>query len=360
MNILEHMDRHGYEEVAFYTDKGVGLRAIIAIHDTTLGPALGGVRMWPYASEEEALLDALKLARAMTYKAADAGLMLGGGKAVIIGDSRKDKTEAMFRSFGKFVESLGGRYITTDDVGTDMRDMEYIFTETKHVTGVPLHLGGSGDSTAPTALGVYQGMKACVKEVFGNDSLKDKVVALQGVGKVGYQLARLLHADGVRIVATDIHEDVLERAKKEFRVELVAADAIYDVDCDIFSPCALGGVLNSRTIPRLKCKVVAGAANNQLQEEADADRLVERAILYGPDYILNAGGIINLGLELTGYDAAAAREQILRIYQTTERVIAAAKRDKVSTARAADMLAEERIASVRKVRGPGRGMDPRQ
>ncbi|MBI2909752.1 MAG: Glu/Leu/Phe/Val dehydrogenase [Chloroflexi bacterium] len=350
MNILDYMDEYEYEELAFYTDKAVGLRAIIAVHDTTLGPALGGARVWPFASEEDAVLDVLRLARAMTYKSSAAGLMVGGGKAVIIADAHKDKNEAMMRAFGRFTESLGGRYITTDDVGSDMRDMEYIRTQTKHVFGVPVHMGGSGDSTPPTGLGIYSGMRACAKEVFGTDSVKGKTVAIQGMGKVGYQLAKHLKLAGATIVAADIYADSVRRAREEFGAEIVDPEGIYDVECDVFAPCALGGILNSRTIPRLKCQIVAGGANNQLLEDADAERLAERGILYGPDFILNAGGVINLSLELTGYNADASREKVMSIYQTMERVIARAKSEGITTARAAEKIAEERIAAVKRVR----------
>jgi leucine dehydrogenase len=344
------MVRYDYEQLVLCHDSGVGLRAAIAIHDTTLGPALGGVRMWPYASEEEALLDVLRLARAMTYKAAVAGLDLGGGKAVIIGDPVHDKTEALFRSLGRFVESLGGRYVTTEDVGTTMRDMEYISTETTHVTGLPVGLGGSGDPSPVTALGVHEAMRACALEVFGSDSLKGKTVALQGVGKVGGYLAEFLHEDGVRLIVSDMDGEKAQRAKEKFGAEVVAYTDIYDVECDIFSPCALGATINSQTIPRLRCRIVCGGANNQLEEEEDSFRLERKDILYAPDYVANGGGIINLDLEFTGYNEELARERTLAIYQTMQRVIARAKAERIPPAQAADHMAEERIQAVRRVR----------
>ncbi|MBI2846326.1 MAG: Glu/Leu/Phe/Val dehydrogenase [Chloroflexi bacterium] len=350
MKLIEYMDRYEYEQVAFYTDRGAGLKSIIAIHDTTLGPALGGIRMWPYNSEEDALMDVLRLARAMTYKSSAAGLPLGGGKAVIIGDPRKDKSEALFRSFGRFVESLGGRYITTEDVGSAPQDMEWISWETTHVTGLPVNQGGSGDPSIVTAYGVYQGMKACAKEVFGSDSLEGRRIALQGFGKVSSYLAPYLKKEKARIIATDINEAALERAKKEIGATAVEPDRIYDVECDIFSPNALGGVLNDKTIPRIKAPIVAGPANNQLLEDRHGEELQRRGILYAPDYIINAGGVINISFELTMYDQDAAMEKTGRIYNTLEQIFAISKAEGISTAKAADRLAEERIQHARRVR----------
>jgi len=350
MRIMDYMERYEYEELVFCCDTKVGLNAIIAIHDTTLGPALGGARMWPYQSEEEAVLDVLRLARAMTCKASAAGLNLGGGKAVIIGNPAKDKSIGLFRSLGKFIESLNGRYITTEDVGTTVHDMQHIRSETTHVTGLPLAWGSSGDPSPLTGFGVCQGIKACAKESFGSDSLRGRTVAIQGFGKVGSNLAGYLHNEGANLVVTDINEEAARRAKEESGATLVNSNEIYDVECDIFSPCALGGVLNRQTIPRLKCKIVAGGANNQLQEDEDGDLLQQRGILYAPDYIVNAGGIINLSVELTGYNPELARDQVAEIYKTMERVIALAKSDEISTARIADRLARDRIEEARKVR----------
>ncbi len=350
MKILNYMREYDYEELVFCCDTSVGLNAIIAIHDTTLGPALGGARMWPYQSEEAAVLDVLRLARAMTYKSAAAGVNLGGGKAVIIGDPARDKSAGLFRSLGRFIESLNGRYITTEDVGTSEQDMQHISAETSHVTGLPLSWGSSGDPSLLTGFGVYQGMKACAREVFGSDSLRQRTVAIQGLGKVGSYLARHLHDEGVNIVATDIKKEAAQRAKETFGATLVNPDEIYDVECDIFAPCALGAILNRQTIPRLKCQIVAGAANNQLKEDKDGDLLQKRGVLYGPDYILNAAGIINISLEFTRYDAERAKAQVAGIYHTMERVIALSKSDKISTARAADKLARDRIEEARRGR----------
>ncbi|MBI2851877.1 MAG: Glu/Leu/Phe/Val dehydrogenase [Chloroflexi bacterium] len=350
MKIIEYMERHDYEQLVFCSDPQAGLRAIISIHDTTLGPALGGVRMWPYRTEEEAILDVLRLGQAMTYKSAVAGLNLGGGKTVVIGDPNKDKSDALFRSLGRFVESLNGRYIICEDVGTTVPDMQNIRAETAHVTGLPLSWGGSGDSSAMTAFGVYQGMKACLKEAFGSESVHGRTVVIQGVGKVGSHLASLLRDDGANLIVTDVSLQALERARQEFGATAVDAGAIYDVQCDVFSPNALGAVLNRQTIPRLKCRVIAGGANNQLEEDPDAELLQARGILYAPDYIINAGGVVNLAMELTRYDAEQARAQTAEIYHTMERIITRAKVEGLTTAKVADMLALERINAARRVR----------
>jgi len=350
MKILEYMEKYGYEQLVLCTDKDAGLKAIISIHDTTLGPACGGARMWPFASEEEAILDALRLSRAMTYKSSAAGLDLGGGKAVIIGNSEKDKSEALFRSLGRFIESLGGRYIVTEDVGLTVQDLVKIRTETDYVVGLPMEQGGSGDPSVLTGYGVYLGMKACVKEAFGTDELGQRRIAIQGAGKVASHLLTHLKKEEAEIVVADINEEAAARVKKEFGVEVTDPASIYDVDCDIFAPCALGGVLSSDTIPRLKCRIVCGGANNQLLEESHALELQEAGILYAPDFIVNAGGIINVSFELTGYDENLARAKTSEIYNTVEKVIATAKRENITTAEAANRLAEERLQRVRQLK----------
>ena len=352
MNVLEYMENYGHEQFSVYTDPDVGLRAFIAIHDTTLGPALGGVRVWPYATEDEAVMDALRLGRAMTYKSAAAGLPFGGGKAVIMANPRQDKTEALMRSFGRFVNTLGGRYLTTGDVGTSSVDLEWIAQETEYVTGLPLSRGGSGDTSQMTGYGIFQGMKACSKEVWGSDSLEGRKIALQGLGHVAEALIRYLLEEKVRLVATDINEDALERAGKQAgNIEIVAPHEIYDIECDIFSPCALGGVLNNDTIPRLKCKVVCGGANNQLLAEEDGDALKSRGILYAPDYIVNAGGVINISFEVgSSYSEAAAMEKTARIYNTMQQTISTANSQKITTVQAANHLAENRIEQARRIR----------
>lgn len=353
MQVLDYMERYGHEQLSVYTDTSVGLRAFIAIHDTTLGPALGGVRVWPHPTEEAAVTDVLRLSRGMTYKSAAAGLNFGGGKGLIMADSRKDKSEAMMRAFGRFVESLGGRYITTEDVGITLHDLEWIAQETSHVTGLPVSMGGSGDTSPMTGFGVYQGMRACAEEAWGSDSLAGRVVAIQGFGHTATALVDnlLKKEEGVKLIVADINEESLGRARQYPGVQVVGSDDILGVACDIFAPCALGGILNNKTIPRLRCRIVCGSANNQLLELEDADGIQKRGILYAPDYIVNAGGVINISYEVgTTYGEEAAMEKTARIYETTQRVIAISKREGISTARAADHLAEERISAMRKVR----------
>ena len=350
MEIFDYMGKKGYEQLAMYSDAAVGLKAIIAIHDTTLGPACGGTRIWNYETDEEAIWDALRLARAMTYKAAAADLPLGGGKAVIIADSRTQKTEAMMRAFGRFVDTLGGRFLATTDVGSTGRDMEYIRQETKHVVGLPTSAGGSGDTSIMTGLGVYMGLKACAREVWGSDSLNGKKIAIQGFGKVAFQYAHHLLKEDAHLVVTDVFDDALDRAR-DMGIEVVEPEQIYDVACDIFSPCALGGSLNRNTIPRLQARVVAGGANNQLETEEDGEELKRRGILYAPDYLINSGGIINLSAEIgSAYNRDLAREKTERIYELMGRVIQVSRQEEISTARAADRIAEERLASVRAIK----------
>jgi leucine dehydrogenase len=346
MDLLGYMERYGYEQLVVCHEPSVGLKAFIAIHDTTLGPACGGVRIWPHATEDEAILDVLRLARAMTYKSAVAGLPLGGGKALIWADSRKDKSEALLRAFGRYVNTLGGRYIATEDMGMTPLDLEHIARETKHVVGLPLSVGGSGDTSEQTGLGVYLGMKACAKAVWGSDSLEGRVVAMQGFGNVGAQTAKHLLKEGARLVITDTYEDAMERARS-IGATIVGHQGIYDTQCDIFSPCALGGVLNGDTIPRLRCAIVAGGANNQLLDDDDGAELSRRGILYAPDYVINAGGIINASCEMDGvYRSARARELTERIYDTTERVIHISRQEEVPTNVAADRLARRRLDEV--------------
>jgi leucine dehydrogenase len=350
MKIFEYMQKYDYEQLLFCQDESSGLKAIICIHDTTLGPALGGTRMWTYESEEDAIIDALRLARGMTYKNAAAGLNLGGGKTVIIGDPRKDKSEAMFRAFGRFIQSLNGRYITAEDVGTTVEDMDIIHQETRYVTGISPAFGSSGNPSPVTAYGVYRGMKAAAKVAFGEDSLKGKTVAVQGVGNVAYSLCRHLHQEGAKLIVTDINKENVDRAVQEFGAESVVPDKIYDVDCDIFAPCALGGIINDETIERLNCKVVAGSANNQLKEERHGDMLEQKGIVYAPDYVINAGGVINVADELQGYNRERAMKKVEGIYDNILKVFEIAKRDGIPSYKAADRMAEERIEAVRKAR----------
>ncbi|WP_286883453.1 branched-chain amino acid dehydrogenase [Aneurinibacillus sp. UBA3580] len=350
MGIFEYMEKYDYEQLVFCQDQNSGLKAIIAIHDTTLGPALGGTRMWTYDTEEEAIEDALRLARGMTYKAAGAGLNLGGGKAVIIGDPRKDKNEEMFRAFGRYIQGLNGRYITAEDVGTTVADMDTIHMETDYVTGVSPAFGSSGNPSPVTAYGVYRGMKAAAKEAFGTDDLSGKIIAVQGVGNVAYNLCRHLHEEGATLIVTDINKDNVQRAVDEFGAKAVDPNDIYSQDCDIFAPCALGAIINDNTIPQLKAKVIAGAANNQLREERHGDIIQEMGIVYAPDYIINAGGLINVADELQGYNRERAIKKVETIYDTIQKVIEISKRDNIPTYKAADRMCEERIASMQRSR----------
>lgn len=363
MKIFERMARHEHEQFVLCSDTASGLKAIIAIHDTTLGPSLGGCRMWPYASEDEALEDVARLSRGMTYKAAAAGLNLGGGKSVLIGDPKKDKSEAMFRVFGRFIQGLSGRYITAEDVGTTVSDMVHVRMETRFVTGIPSSQGGSGDPSPFTALGVFRGMKACAHKVYGTDDLSGRRVAIQGMGNTGWYLATYLKAEGATLLVTDIDTDRVKRAVVELGAEAVAPDAIYGADVDIFSPAALGGIINDQTIPALKARIVAGSANNQLADEGKhGAELRERGILYAPDYVINAGGLINVANELIGYNKDLATAQVNAIGEIITRIIHMAESDKVSTHVAANKLAEDRIARVaatRHVRVRGLTADPR-
>jgi len=347
LQILNFMAKEGHEHLLICSDPTVGLKALIAIHDTTLGPACGGCRIWPHPTEEAALEDVLRLSKAMTYKSALAGLDLGGGKALIIADPRADKTEALFRSFGRSIDTLGGKFIVAEDVGATPEDMVHVAKETDHVVGLPLEHGGSGETSIMTGLGVYLGMKACAQEKWGNYSLNGKTIAIQGFGHVAENLAPYLIAEGANLVVTDIFPDALQRAEA-LGARTVAPDDIYDVNCDIFSPNALGGVINPRTIPRLRCPIIAGGANNQLSSPEDAKTLARRGILYAPDYVINAGGIINASCEVgMAYDEALARQKTEGIYNTIQRVLRMAADDDITTAQAADLLAEARLRNAR-------------
>lgn len=350
MELFAAMERDDYEEVLFCQDKASGLKAIIAIHDTTLGPALGGTRMWTYASEEEAVVDALRLAKGMTYKNAVAGLNLGGGKTVIIGDPKKDKNEAMFRAFGRYIQGLNGRYITAEDVGTTEEDMDIIHQETDFVTGISASYGSSGNPSPATAFGVYQGMKAAAKAAFGSDSLTGRTVAVQGVGNVSFTLCKYLHEEGARLIVTDINKAAVSRAVEAYGAAAVNPEEIIKVDCDIYAPCALGATINDESLPLLRAKVVAGAANNQLKEPRHGDALHEMGIVYAPDYVINAGGVINIADELNGYHKERAFKQIAKIYDSITRVLEISRLSGIPAYAAADQLAEERISLLRNSR----------
>lgn len=351
MKVFDLMATHSHEQVVFCQDRDARLRAIIAIHDTTLGPSLGGTRMWPYQTQEEALDDVLRLSRGMTYKAAAAGLNLGGGKAVIIGDPNTEKSEMLFRAFGRFVEGLGGRYITAEDVGTDVSDMEWVRMETNWVTGISEALGGSGDPSPVTARGVYHGIKACTEEVFGTKSVKGLKVVIQGLGHVGYFLAEFLHREKAHLVVTDIREDRVKRVVEEFGATAVAPDKIYDVNADIFAPCALGAIINDETIPRFSFKIIAGGANNQLADEIKHGKILkEKGILYAPDYVINAGGLINVANEIEGYNREKALKQAEGIYHILKQVLQLSKKENLPTGEASNRLAERRIEAVARLK----------
>jgi leucine dehydrogenase len=346
MKIFEELSSGGHEQVVICHEPACGYKGIIAIHDTTLGPALGGTRFWNYESDEEGIVDALRLARGMTYKASVAGLNLGGGKSVIIGDPRTTRREAIFRAHGRFVESLGGRYITAEDVGTSETDMDYVHMETEHVTGLP---GASGDPSPVTAFGTYRGMKAAAEARFGSDSLRGRAVAVQGLGNVGYHLCGHLAAEGAELVVSDIDAERVGRVVEEFDAEPVAPDAIYGVEADIYAPCALGATINDETIPQLRVEIVAGAANNVLAEPRHGDILHERGILYAPDYVINAGGLINVYGELKGWGAEQAMRKAGEIYATLLSLFELAGEEGIPTYRAADRIAERRIAEVGRI-----------
>ncbi|MBI4289350.1 MAG: Glu/Leu/Phe/Val dehydrogenase [Chloroflexi bacterium] len=347
--VFDQLTSLDQEELVFFHHSPSRLKAIVAIDNTALGPALGGMRMFPYASEKEAIQDALRLARAMTYKAAVTGLNFGGGKAVIIGDPRTDKSEELFRAFGRFVHSLGGRYITSTDVGTTVEDLIIVRQETPYVTGLPVDMGGGGDTSIATATGVWKGMKVFAKEVFGKESLAGLRIVVQGVGKVGKSLLPHLVDEGAKIFISDRDRERLKRVSEEFPSTIISPDEAYSIACDIFSPNGLGGVLNDETIPLLRCPIVAGAANNQLAEPRHGYALHKRKIWYAPDYVINAGGLINVCDELQGYCQPRAWRQIDRIAETLAEIISISKEKGVPTSEAADWLAQKRIKMMREV-----------
>jgi leucine dehydrogenase len=341
------MEEHEHEQVSLCYEPSSGYRGIIVIHDSTLGPALGGTRFWNYGTDREALIDCLRLARGMTYKAAVAGLNLGGGKSVIIGDNKTTRREPVFRAHGRHVQALAGRYITAEDVGTSTTDMEYIKAETDHVTGL---IGKSGDPSPVTAFGVYRGIKACAKNRYATDSLSGKTIAIQGCGNVGYYLAQLLHQERARLIVTDIDPARVKKVVEEFGAQAVAPDEIYSAKADIFAPCAMGGIINDDTLAKLQVEIVAGGANNQLAEERHGDALEAQGITYAPDYVINGGGLINVNAELQGWTMERARNKAGEIYDTILRVFEIAQEEGIPSYRAADRLAEQRIAAIAKVR----------
>ncbi|WKZ82022.1 MAG: Glu/Leu/Phe/Val dehydrogenase [Acidimicrobiia bacterium] len=350
MGVFDALGDRGHEEVVFGSDPVSGLKAIIAIHSTALGPALGGTRFFPYGSEADALDDVLRLSGAMTLKAAAAGLDLGGGKSVIIGDPRKIKSERLWRAYGRVVDSLRGRYITAEDVGTDASDMELIRRETRWVVGTPVEEGGSGDPSPATARGLMAAVRAVLR-FLDREEITGRHMAVLGVGKVGSDLVRRFVEQGGRVTVADVYPPAVEAIRRRFpSVTVVEPDQIFDVECDVFSPCSLGGAFNAETIPRLRCQAIVGSANNQLTEPEDADRLAERDILYAPDFVVNAGGLINVSEELRGYTVDKAAARIDKIFDNTLRILENSRERGVTPHRAAVDLAEERISEIGNLR----------
>ena len=350
-SVFEHMQSMGHEQLVFCHDPHSGLNAIIAIHNTTLGPALGGTRLWAYNSHEDAVVDALRLSRGMTYKAAISDLNLGGGKAVIIADPSM-KSEALWRRYGKFVNSLNGKYITAEDVNTAARDMEYIALETKHVTGVPHYMGGSGDPSPFTAYGVFVGMKAAAKKAWGNDSLVGKKVLVQGVGHVGQYLVGHLVKEGAKVYITDIDQNKIKQTIDANRgVEVVDGKGIFDLEMDIYAPCALGATVNDDSIAKLKANIIAGAANNQLADEnVHGPALIQKGILYAPDFLINAGGLINVAAELESYNEERVRGNVEKIYDRTLEIFELSEKEGIHTQLAAMQIAQKRLDDIAAVK----------
>lgn len=351
-SVFEHMQQLGHEQIVFCHDPKSGLNAIIAIHNTTLGPALGGTRLWNYATHEEGVIDALRLSRGMTYKAAISGLNLGGGKAVILGDASKIKSEALWRRYGKFVNSLNGKYITAEDVNTSARDMEYIAMETEHVTGVPEYMGGSGDPSPFTAYGVFVGMKASAKKAYGNDNLSGKKVLVQGVGHVGQYLVGHLVEAGAEVYIADISDAKLKQTTDKFHtVKVINNNDIFNMEMDIYAPCALGATVNSDSISKMKCAIIAGAANNQLADEnVHGPMVIEKGIIYAPDFLINAGGLVNVSAELDGYNRERVIGQVEQIYDRTLEIFQMSDNEKIHTQAAAMKIAQGRIDAIANVK----------
>ncbi len=346
VGIFQDMQNYGHEQLAFFQDEDTGLKAIVGIHSTLLGPALGGCRMWNYEDEAAAIRDVLRLSRGMTYKAAVAGLKLGGGKAVIIGDSHKMKTRELMRAFGRGVDALGGRYITAEDVGITVSDIDAVRTVTNYAVGGS-NEGGSGDPSVMTAFGVFQGIKAALKHAGLGVKFEGVRIAVQGIGSVGYHLCKYLANAGAKLIVSDIYPEQVQKVAKEFGAEVVAPEEIYQVDCDVFAPCALGAIINRRTIPQLRCKIVAGSANNQLESDADGLALADRGILYAPDYAINAGGLINVASELDGYRHELVLSKVGKIYNTIDDIFEQSQKEGISSSQAAQAIAEERLNAAK-------------
>jgi len=356
MDKFGYMEEYGFEQLCLFHDKPTGLKAITCVHNTVLGPALGGSRFYNYKHEDDAILDVLRLARGMTYKSAVAGLALGGGKSVIIGDPnelRKDsvRTEAFWRAFGRYIEGLNGRYITTADIGTNVQDMVYMHMETNNVVGLP---GRSGSPSPYTALGVFKSILACCKHVYGSDCVEGKVVAVQGVGAVGYHLCKLLHEAGAKLIVTDTYQPAIDVCVQEFGAKVVAPDDIYGVECDIYAPCALGASVNDETIPQFKCKIICGGANNQLKDANVHGKILQaKGIIYAPDYVANAGGVINVSYEKSegGYNEEASLREIGMIYTRMLEILTTSASTGQLAHDCADRMAEARINAIRSIKG---------
>ncbi|MEX1036639.1 MAG: Glu/Leu/Phe/Val dehydrogenase dimerization domain-containing protein [Sneathiella sp.] len=345
MSVFSAKEFDNHEDVSFFHDKKSGLKAIIAVHDTTLGPALGGTRMWDYANEEEAIADVLRLSRGMTYKSSLAGVNLGGGKSVIIGNSRTDKTTELFEAFGYAVDQLGGSYIAAEDVGTTVKDLEVARRATRHIAGISE--GKCGDPSPATAYGVFYGLRAAVDFKIGRGPMNGITVAVQGLGNVGYRLCELLKDAGAELIVADPYEAAVEKAVRNLGATAVSVDEIYDQKADVFAPCALGAILNDETINRLRVKIVAGSANNQLAEDRHAQVLMDKGILYVPDYAINAGGIIVISHEGPDFNREEAMFHVRGIYDTCQKILIRAKREKITTAEIADKMAMERLEKAR-------------
>lgn len=352
IDLFQEICKMGHEQLVFCNDEATGLKAIIGIHNTVLGPALGGTRMWNYSNEQEAIVDVLRLSRGMTFKAAISGLNLGGGKAVIIGDATKHKSEALLRRFGRFIESLNGMYVTAEDVNMNPLDMEYISMETRHVTGLSESIGGGGDPSPVTAYGVYMGMKAAAKKVYGSDSLKNKKIAVQGAGSVGRHLCEYLSKENAKLYISDFVKEKAIKAASEFNGNFAEIGDIYNLDVDIYSPCALGATINDETINKFRCKIIAGGANNQLEdEEKHGMQLMEREIIYAPDFLINAGGLINVGIDyLGGWSKQRVYSKTEKIYDTTLAILDKSEKEGIPAQSAAILLAKQRIEEIGKVK----------
>ena len=345
MSLFEHIEFDNHEQVTFCHDEESGLKANIAVHDTTLGPSLGGTRLWNYASSAEALTDVLRLSRGMTYKSAMAGLPLGGGKAVIIGDAKTIKSEALFRAYGRFIETLGGKYITAEDVNIRTADIDIVAKETNHVAGTA---DKAGDPSPHTALGTYLGLKAAAKHRLGSDDLNGVTIAVQGLGAVGYDFAEYCAKEGAKLIVTDINEDAMQRAKDELGAQVVGLDEIYGVDADVYAPCALGATINDETLKQLKVKIIAGSANNQLATPAHDQKVKDMGILYAPDYVINAGGVIHVCSEAANFSLEETDKRVRDIYNTLDKLFARANEENRPTGELADEMAREIIANAKK------------